>query len=166
LAWALQLLKSPRPFEADSGAGIISLVHDIYVLELKWSILIQREVGDKLVARAAEASHHEDVGSHMEDREWLASLRLLESLQDEVEAAVVCAEEDMVKLCRESFLQGRLIALQRLIEAFPWNRLLDVGGEVIFSAPIECLTQPLASICMINLLLEVFRPEVAGGLLL
>lgn len=130
--WAAHLLDSPRPFEADAGAQVLSLLHDTYVLQLGWNISLYPELDVEM-----PAATHEPGVVQLEKKGAvgvLASLKFILSLETAVRAAVQIAESDMMAACRHSFLQGKLLALQHAITAFPWKRVQKHGPEVRYDA--------------------------------
>lgn len=139
LKWAANLFHSPRPFEADAGAQILSLLHDICVLQRGWSMVMYPEPSIKepsvvqssaIEEEAPEAANSSEKGA----AGLLESLKFILSLENGVCTAVKLAESDMVAACRHSFLQGKLLALQHAITSFPWTQVHQHGAEVCFNA--------------------------------
>lgn len=130
LKWAAHLLHSPRPFEADAGALVVSLLHDAYVLQLGWDISLFPELKVEMPAASDDAITERLEGAPVG---LLASLKFVMSLEKAVRAAVELAESDMVAACRHSFLQGKLLALQHALTTFPWADVHSHGTKVRYS---------------------------------
>jgi hypothetical protein len=158
-----KLLLSPRPHEADAGARIVSLVQNIYVAELQWSISLSPKVEVYIstpptscvaptrgqlhnssirpqpVNTAAEGAATGSVAHSMQQTETgevqalQGRIDFLLSMLVGLEAALKAGREDMVAACCHSFLQGRLLAMRYTCELLPWE---DV---VRFAALVRCL---------------------------
>lgn len=131
LKWAVNLLHSPRPFEADAGAHVLSLLHDCYVFQLGWNISIYPE--PSVEAPAVNYQCMEEQQEKAGAVGLMASLKFILSLESGVRAAVQLAESDMVAACRHSFVQGKLLALQHTLTAFPWVEARKHGPEVSYN---------------------------------
>lgn len=131
LKWAAQLLHSPRPFEADAGAQVVSFLHDAYVLQLGWNISLFPELDVELPTISDES-----IAEQPDKRPLglLASLKFIQSLESAVVTAVSLAESDMVAACRHSFLQGKLLVLQHALTTFPWGDVQAHGIQVSYNA--------------------------------
>jgi hypothetical protein len=105
---ARALACSPRLREADSGARLMLLVFQQYVLRLGW------RVAPGAAAGGAEAPPPGGDGGGGGARRAEAVLHFMHSMVDLVDAALADAAADMAAACRRSLAHGPLLALRRV----------------------------------------------------
>ena len=143
VTWAKGLLCSPRPHEADAGARVVALVHSAFVAKLGWRVTLEPAVAVQLPLEGGRQGSEgggqggeggrqggEGMGSPSDGLALTAQLQLVSSMVDGLEAGVQRGRLDMVAACRESFLQGRLLALRYVTEAIPWLAVLQIDALV------------------------------------
>lgn len=132
---------SARLHDAEAAARVLSLVDQVYVAQLGWSV--QRAGGAPLQRTQppctdADAHSALDIrlraappqqpsatpsghsGSQRASASLERRLQLLEALAGHSDAVLAAAAEDCVAACRRGFLQGPLLATRRLCEGVPW----------------------------------------------
>ena len=136
LAWALNLMRSPRQMEADAGARAFHLVFRHYVLGHGWTMSISNEGGPG----GASAAIHSDGGA---TRDVKVVWELVRGLDGEATQANV----DLAASCRGGYCFGNLIALRYALEevfvsagAIPGSAVGTGRSEVIPSLETEKAT--------------------------
>ncbi|XP_015573647.2 thyroid adenoma-associated protein homolog isoform X1 [Ricinus communis] len=115
IAWAKNLVSSPRVRESDAGALTLKLIFRKYVLELGW---IVRPSIDGVCFQYQCELVNED--SHIiEPRHPV--VEYIKSLIGWLNVAVVEGERDLSEACKNSFVHGVLLTLRYTFDELDWN---------------------------------------------
>jgi hypothetical protein len=124
LAWARQLLMSPRLFEADAGARIVSLVADDYVTRLGWRVTLWPAPA----AVPPPAGAPGGGSGRVHPCAAAAAFELLRELAAKAAGQAELAGRDLAAAACHGLAHGPLLAARYVCEALPWEPVLAAAA--------------------------------------
>lgn len=128
VAWARNLLLSPRLRDADAGARLVRLVAEKYAARLGWRVLLWPEL---LVQPpgGAGAQGVGNGGSAGAPPMWGCVLALARSLAHEADRLAQLGQADAAAAARMGMAHGPLLAMRFIVDDLPWPTLAAADGS-------------------------------------